>query len=121
MYKDLNEPKLPRSNPYVKIFLATSQDRLRSSGSMSIYATILNGYFELIKDDVGRINKRTAAKYILSPDLSDYTKRLYKSVLKAFCQWVLEYQALDSAELSREQKFIKRGLKKISIQSLKEV
>lgn len=121
LINDLNEPKLPRSNPYVKIFLATSQDRLRSSRSMSIYATVLNGYFESIKDDVGRVNKRTAAKYILSPDLSDYTKRLYKSVLKAFGEWALEYQALDSAELSPEQKFIKRGLKKISTQSLKEV
>lgn len=121
LINDLNEPKLPRSNPYVKIFLATSQDRLRSRGSMSIYATILNSYFESIKDDVTRLNKRTATKFILSPSLSDYTKRLYKSVLKAFCQWVLEYQLLDSSELSREQKIIKRGLNKISTQSLKEV
>jgi len=121
LVNDLNEPRLPRSNPYVKIFLAASQDRLRSSRSMSIYATILNGYFEMIKDDVTRVNKRTAAKYIFSPDLSDYTKRLYKSVLKSFCEWGLEYQSLDSVELSQEQKFIKKGLKKISTRSLKEV
>ncbi|MBI1769533.1 MAG: site-specific integrase [Bacteroidetes bacterium] len=121
LVNDLNEPKLPRSNPYVKIFLANSQDRLRSSRSMSIYATILNGYFESIKDDITRINKRTAGKYILSPSLSDYTKRLYKSVLKAFCQWVLEYHSMDYSELSREQKLVKKGLKRISAQSLKEV
>jgi integrase len=121
LINDLNEPKLPISNPYVKLFLASIQDRLPSKGSMAIYATVLNGYFKSIKDDISRINKRTAVKYILSPTLSDYTKRLYKSVLKAFCEWVLEYQLLESADLSREQKLIKRGLKKISVQSLREV
>jgi integrase/recombinase XerD len=88
---------------------------------MSIYATVLNGYFESIKDDITRINKRTAGKYILSPTLSDYTKRLYKSVLKTFCEWILEYQLLDYAELSKDQKIVKRSLKKISAHSLKEV
>lgn len=121
LVNDLNEPRLPISNPYVKLFLASVQDRLRSKGSMSIYATVLNGYFESIKDDITRMNKRTAGKYILSPTLSDYTKRLYKSVLKTFCEWVLEYQLLDSSDLSREQKAIKKGLKKISAQSLREI
>lgn len=121
LINDLNEPKLPISNPYVKLFLLSSQDRLRSKGSLTIYATVLNGYFQSIKDDVTRINRRTAGKYILSPSLSDYTKRLYKSVLKTFCEWVLEYQLLDSQELSKEQKIVRRGLKKISVQSLKEV
>jgi integrase len=121
LVNDLNEPKLPISNPYVKLFLLSVQDRLRSKGSMSIYATVLNGYFESIKDDISKINKRTAGKYILAPSLSDYTKRLYKSVLKTFCEWVLEYQLLDSADLSKEQKAIKRGLKSMSVQSLKEV
>lgn len=121
LINDLNEPKLPISNPYVKLFLASVQDRLRSKGSMSIYATVLNGYFDSIKDDINRMNKRTAGKYILSPALSDYTKRLYKSVLKTFCEWALEYQQLDSADLSKEQKAIKRGLKKISPRSLKEI
>lgn len=121
LINDLNETKLPISNPYVKLFLASVQDRLRSKGSMSIYATVLNGYFASIKDDISKINKRTAGKYILSPSLSDYTKRLYKSVLKVFCEWVLEYQALNPAELSKEQKAIKRRLKLISMQSLKEV
>jgi integrase len=121
LINDLNEKKLPISSPYVKVFLASVQDRLKSKGSMSIYATVLNGYFASIKDDVSKINKRTAGKYILSPALSDYTKRLYKSVLKVFCEWALEYQALNSAELSKEQKAIKRGLKLISMQSLKEV
>lgn len=121
LINDLNEPRLPISNPIVKLFLASVQDRLKSKGSLSIYATVLNGYFDSIKDDVSRMNKRTAGKYILSPTLSDYTKRLYKSVLKAFCQWVLEYQLLDSTDLSKEQKAIRRGLRKISVQSLREV
>lgn len=121
LINDVNEPKLPVSNLYVKIFLASAQDRLRSSGSMSIYATILNGYFLSIKDDISRINKRTGAKYILSPALSDYTKRLYKSVLKAFCEWALSYHTAITSDLSREEKMIKRGLKRISNQSLREI
>ncbi|MFM7855299.1 MAG: hypothetical protein ACKO96_26080, partial [Flammeovirgaceae bacterium] len=111
---DLNESKLPISNVYVKVFLASVQDRLRSKSSASTYATILNGYFLLIKDDVSRINKRTASKYVLDPSLSDYTKRLYKTVLKAFCDWVLLYQSADPSDLSSEQKMIRRALRKIS-------
>ena len=118
---DLNESKLPVSNIYVKVFLASVQDRLRSKGSMSTYATILNGYFLSIKDDVSRVNKRTASKYVLAPSLSDYSKRLYKTVLKAFCDWALLYQSADPLELSREQKLIRRALRKISVQSLREV
>ena len=118
---DLNESKLPVSNIYVKVFLASVQDRLRSKGSMSTYATILNGYFLSIKDDISRINKRTASKYVFAPSLSDYSKRLYKTVLKAFCDWALLYQSADPLELSREQKLIRRALRKISVQSLREV
>jgi integrase len=118
---DLNEPKLPISNAYVKVFLASVQDRLRSKGSISTYATVLNGYFLSIKDDISRINKRTASKYILSPTFSDYTKRLYKTVLKAFCDWALLYQSVAPSDLSREQKLIRRAMRKISVQSLKEV
>ena len=121
LINDLNEPKLPISNIYVKLFLASVQDRLRSKGSVSIYATVLNGYFSSIKDDITRINKRTAAKYILSPSLSDFTKRLYKAVLKSFCEWVLEYQGFETSDLSKDQRQIKAALKKISTQSLKEV
>ncbi|MBL7845553.1 MAG: site-specific integrase [Cyclobacteriaceae bacterium] len=121
LINDLHESKLPLSNPFVKLFLLSNQDRLLSKGSMSIYATVLNGYFLSIKDDITRINKRTASKYILAPTLSDYTKRLYKSVLKAFCEWVLMYQVLDAKDLSREQRMVKSGLKKISVQSLREI
>lgn len=121
LQNDLNEEKFPISNPYVKVFLASTQDRLRSKGSLATYATVLNGYFESIKNDVSRVNKRTASKYVLSPTLSDYTKRLYKSILKAFSEWALQYQLLDSADLSREQKILKRALKRISVQSLREV
>ncbi len=118
---DLNEPKLPVSNIYVKVFLASVQDRLRSKGSVSTYATVLNGYFLMIKGDISRLNKRTASKYVLSPSLSDYSKRLYKTVVKAFCDWALLYQSTDPADLSHEQKIIRRALRKISAQSLREV
>ena len=121
LVNDLNEPKLPISNVYVKLFLISVQDRLRSKGSLSTYATILNGYFSSIKDDISRINKRTAGKFVLDPTRSDYTKRLYKTVLKAFCEWALTYQHIDASELSKEQRMIKRGLRKVSIQSLREV
>jgi hypothetical protein len=121
LINDLNEEKLPISNLYVKLFLASAQDRLRSKGSLSIYATVLNGYFNSIKDDVTRMNKRTVGKYVLSPTFSDYTKRLYKSVLKSFSEWVLQYQLIDSSELSREQRMVKRTLRQISIQSLREI
>lgn len=121
LINDLNESRLPISNIFVKLFLNSMQDRLRSKGSLSTYATILNSYFLSINDDITRINKRTAGKYILSPSLSDYTKRLYNSVLKVFCQWVLSYQIIDNSELSKEQMAVKRGLKGISIQSLREI
>ncbi|GCC50350.1 integrase [Chryseotalea sanaruensis] len=118
---DLNESKLPISNVFVKLYLLSAQDRLRSKSSLSTYATILNGYFKSIKDDPSRINKRTAAKYILDPRLSDYTKSLYKAAIKSFCEWVMEMLNSSSDYLSKEQKTIKRGLKIISQQSIKEV
>lgn len=118
---DLNEPRLPISNIYVKVFLASVQDRLRSKGSLTTYATILNGYFLSIKDEISRVNKRTASKYVLSPSLSDYSKRLYKTVLKAFCDWALLYQSIEPVDLSKEQKIIRKALRKISVQSLREV
>jgi hypothetical protein len=64
---DLNELKLPISNAYVKVFRASIQDRIRSKGSMSTYATVLNGYFLSIKKEISRVKKRTASKYISSP------------------------------------------------------
>lgn len=121
LINDLNESKLPVSNIYVKLFLVSVQDRLRSKGSLSIYATVLNGYFTSIKDDIARVNKRTAGKYVLSPDLSDFTKRLYKTILKSFCEWILEYQSYDTADLSKEQRKIRSALRKISVQSLREI
>lgn len=121
LINDLNEPKLPISNLYVKLFLISIQDRLRSKESNRIYATVLNGFFESIRDDITRINKRTAGKYILSPTLSDYTKRLYKAVLKSFCEWTLSYQLIPTTDLSKEQKAVKRALAKISTQSLREI
>lgn len=117
---DLNERKLPISNIYVKLFLASRQDRLRGELSNNTYATILNGYFNVIKDDLKFFNKRTAEKYILSP-ASDYTKRLYRSVLKSFCEWALLYQEQKLTDLSSDQKKIQKGLKLISALSLREI
>ena len=59
--------------------------------------------------------------YILAPSLSDFTKRLYRSVLKTFCDWALVYQNIDDKELSSDQKVVKKGLRLISTQSLKEI
>ncbi|HMV09293.1 MAG TPA: site-specific integrase [Cyclobacteriaceae bacterium] len=117
---DLNEKKLPISNIYVKLFLASRQDRLRGELSNSTYATVLNGYFNFITDDLKFFNKRTAEKYVLSP-ASDYTKRLYRSVLKSFCQWALLYQEQKLTDLSSDQKKIQKGLKLISALSLREI
>lgn len=118
---DLNEKKLPLSNIYVKLFLASRQDRLRGELSSSTYATVLNGYFNFIKDDLRFFSKRTAEKFILAPDLSDYTKRLYRSILKAFCDWAILYQQQKVSDLSVEQRKIQKGLKLISTLSLKEI
>lgn len=49
LINDLNESKLPIANVYTKLFLASVQDRLRSKGSLSIYATILNGSETLMR------------------------------------------------------------------------
>src|SRR5690349_4469155 len=52
IHNDLHDKKLPLSNIYVKIFLASRQDRLQGERSSTTYATILNGYFNLIDDDL---------------------------------------------------------------------
>jgi hypothetical protein len=67
LINDLNETRLPISNGYVKVFLSSIQDRLRFKRSVGIYATVLNGFFESINQDVIKVNKKTASKYILSP------------------------------------------------------
>ncbi|MBL7840571.1 MAG: tyrosine-type recombinase/integrase [Cyclobacteriaceae bacterium] len=117
---DLHEKKLPISNIYVKLFLASRQDRLRGELSNNTYATILNGYFNQIKGDLRFFNKRTAEKYVLSPD-SDYTKRLYRSIMKAFCDWAMLYQEQKLSDLSNDQRKIQKGLKLISPLSLREI
>lgn len=118
---DLNEKRLPISNIYVKLFLASRQDRLRGELSTNTYATVLNGYFNFIKDDLRFFNKRTAEKYILSPELSDYTKRLYRSIMKAFCDWAILYREQKASDLSVDQHKIQWGLKLISALSLREI
>jgi integrase len=118
---DLMEKLLPRSNIYVKIYLYYHKDRLRGDNSAAIYATVLNQYFRLIKDDVRFFNKKTSEKFIHAPNLSDFTKRLYKSVLKNFCEWVLKYQQVPNKDLDGTQRKVKSGLKLISAQSLREI
>ena len=118
---DLIGNKVPIGNIYVKLFLANRKDRLRGEYSLSTYATILNQFFNLIDNDLRFFNKRWAEKFIHSPALSDFTKRLYKSVLKTFCDWALLYQLTDSKQLSKEQIQVQKGLCLISAQSLREI
>ncbi|HEV8511984.1 MAG TPA: site-specific integrase [Cyclobacteriaceae bacterium] len=118
---DLLEKKLPIGNIYVKLFLASRKDRLRGEYSPGIYATVLNQFFNQIDNDLRFFNKRWAEKFIHAPTLSDFTKRLYKSVLKSFCEWALLYKTTDSKELSKEQQMVKKGLGPISVQSLREI
>ena len=121
LVNDLNEKKLPLGNIYVKIFLNSRKDRLRGQLSLSTYATILNQFFNRIDSNLNLFNKGNAERFVLSPALSDYTKRLYRSVLKAFCDWALLYQNTSDHDLSKEQRFVKKGLGKISAQSLREI
>jgi integrase len=121
LINDLNEKKIPIGNIYVKVFLASRQDLLRGEYSQNTYATILNQFFNRIDSDITLFNKRNAEKFALAPSLSDYTKRLYKSVLKVFCDWAILYQNIHDAELSTMQKKVKKGLRLISTQSLREI
>lgn len=118
---DLLEKKLPLGNIYVKLFLASRKDRLRGERSLSSYAVTLNQFFNLIDHDLRFFNKRSAEKFIHAPALSDFTKRFYKSVLKTFCDWALLYQMTDARNLSKEQLMVKKGLRLISAQSLREI
>ncbi len=121
LVNDLLEKKLPLGNIYVKLFLASRKDRLRGEFSLSTYATVLNQFFNLIDHDLRSFNKPWAGKFIHSPSLSDFTKRLYKSILKNFCDWALLYQNIDNSQLSKEQTQVKKGLSLISPQSLREI
>ncbi|MBS0425398.1 MAG: tyrosine-type recombinase/integrase [Proteobacteria bacterium] len=118
---DLDKKPLPRSNPYVKLFLLHARDRLRGDLSLSTYATVLNHYFVTVRENPRNINKQTAEYFIFSRDLSDYTVRLYKAVLKAFCRWVAEYQTVPNKNLNGDQQKLKKVLLLISVRSLKEI
>lgn len=118
---DLNDKKLPRAeNPYVMVFLHHVRDRLRGDYSLATYATVLNHYFRVVKRPEN-VNKRTIEAFIFSRDLSDYTVRLYKAILKAFCKWVATYQQIPNGDLNKNEKAIKRALLKISPHSLREI
>ncbi len=118
---DLNEKKVPLGNIYVKLFLISNADRLTGEKSKSTYATILNQYFQFIDNNLEGFNKRTAEKFINYPTLSSHSRRLYKSVLKAFCDWAIKYHYSSASELSKEERQVQKGLKMISLFSLKEI
>ena len=121
LINDLNERKAPLGNIYVKLFISGIQDRLQGDKSQSTYSTILNQYFAFIGNDLEKFAKRSAERFINSKGLSDFTKRLYKSVLKNFSDWVIIYQSTSPIELTNEQRIVQKGLKKISLFSLREI
>jgi integrase/recombinase XerC len=121
LINDLNEKKVPLGNIYVKLFISGIQDRLQGDKSQSTYATILNQYFAFIDNDLEKFAKRSAERFINSKGLSDFTRRLYKSVLKNFSDWAIIYQSTPSTELTNEQRIVQKGLKKISLFSLREI
>jgi len=118
---DLNEKKLPLSNIYVKLFISSIQDRLQGEKSVSTYSTILNQYFRFINEDPNKFNKRSVERFIHTRNLSNFTKRLYKSVFNSFCDWAMLYREAPTLELSTEQKQVQKGIKLISLFSIREV
>ncbi|MBK7652449.1 MAG: hypothetical protein IPJ20_19395 [Flammeovirgaceae bacterium] len=80
--KDTRESRLPIGNAYVKLYLATSTDRLRTGKTLSTYATILNNYFEFI-GALTHFEKLTAQRFIFAKGLSPFTSSLYGSVIKS--------------------------------------
>jgi|GEM_PF-1014449 len=118
--KDTRESRLPISNAYVKLFLVTSGDRLRSGKTLSTYATILNHYFEFI-GELDHFEKLTAQRFIFAKGLSPFTSSLYGSVIKSFARWALGYLTSPDEELSAPDRKIKGALAALSIKSLKDV
>ncbi len=121
VFNDIDGIKLPIGGPLVKLYLLHAQDTLRSKASKSTYATVLNAYMELIQDDPAKMTKRSVAKFIQDQDLSDYTRRLYVSVIKSFIRWVYSYYLADKSSLSAEQKKIKKELSKASPKELQDI
>jgi len=118
--KDTRESRLPIANAYVKLYLATSTDRLRSGKTLSTYATILNNYFEFI-GALTHFEKLTAQRFIFAKGLSPFTSSLYGSVIKSFAQWALGYLTSPDEELSAPDRKIKGALASLRIKSIKDV
>jgi len=112
--------QLPLGNVYVKLFLLINSDRLKSRTTRSTYATILNGYFEMI-GDIRHFEKVTAQRYIFNKNFSDFTSSLYASVLRSFATWALGYLTTPDRQLSAEERKIKEGLKSASQRSLRDI
>lgn len=118
--KTERESRLPRSNVYIKLFMAMSMDKLRSQRSRSTYATILNGYFEFI-GELHHFEKLTAQRYIFNRKFSPYTSALYATVLKSFARWAVGYVMSGDGELSSPERKIKHALSDVSAKSLRDV
>ncbi len=114
------ESRLPISNVYVKLFMATSTDRLKSSKSLSTYATILNSYFSFI-GEIRHFEKITAERFLFAKGRSEFTSALYGAVLKAFAKWALGYVSTPSEELSVQERKIKTAFGDVSAKSLRDV
>ncbi|MFN7494849.1 MAG: tyrosine-type recombinase/integrase [Cyclobacteriaceae bacterium] len=118
--RDTRESRLPIANAYVKLFMATSTDRLKSPKTLSTYATILNNYFKFI-GELGHFEKITAERFVFSKGHSPFTSALYGSVLKAFAKWALGYMTTPDEELSIAERKIKMAFGEVSVKSLRDV
>lgn len=113
---DLAPGKTSGNNTYVNLFIKDYKGSIKGDSSARVYLTVLNRYFSLIRHDVNAVTPSTAEKYILSPKISDFTQRLYKTVLKAFCLWTLELQCQPDNKLPKDKRKAKRAL--LSIEPL---
>ena len=111
---------LPLSNVYVKLYLVSNKDRLRSKRSRSTYATILNSYFNFI-GEVKHFEKITAQRFVFAKGRSEFTSALYATVLKSFANWSLTYLTTPDDELSSSERKIKRAFGEMSIRSLRDI
>lgn len=118
--KDTALARLPRTNAVVKLFMATSTDRLKSPRTLSTYATILNGYFNFIRE-IRHFEKITAECFVFQKNFSPFTTSLYASVLKAFAKWALAYVTTPNEELSAQERKIKSAFSQVSVKALRDV
>jgi integrase/recombinase XerC len=118
--KDSRESRLPISNIYVKLFLVTNTDRLRTKSTLSTYATILNNYFRFI-GELRHFEKITAERFIFTKGRSPFTSALYSTVLKSFAKWALGYVTSSDSELSISERKIKAALAEVSVRSFRDI